>query len=187
MRLAREHSIAPYMIFSDRTLREMSAHLPKSEAELLEIHGVGQRKVEEYGEVILAEIALYGGREGIASAPVPPPTLRNRASGAAQERRATAIEGLQAGRSLDEVAEECGVQPVTVLGYLYRHYREEGKLPEEVVLPQAQVPDEIREQVFTHFAERGTDALGPIYWAMDERVDYLALDLLRLEYLQLDL
>jgi ATP-dependent DNA helicase RecQ len=152
----------------------------------LEIHGVGQRKVEEYGEVFLAEITLYGGTEGIASAPLTPPTLGNRTSGAAQERRATAIEGLQAGRSLDEVAEECGVQPVTVLKYLYRHYREEGRLPEGVVLPQAQVPAEIREQVFIHFAERGTDALGPIYWAMDERVDYLALDLLRLEYLQLD-
>lgn len=191
MRLAREHSIAPYMIFSDRTLREISAAMPKSEAELLEIHGVGQRKVEEYGEVFLAEVATYSSTEGgtatVTSPPLTLPRLRGKGSTAAQERRATAFASLQAGKSLDEVAEECGVQPVTVLGYLYRHYREEGKLPEGVVLPPVQVPAEIREQVFTNFAERGTDALGAVYWAMDQRVEYLDLDLLRLEYLQLDL
>jgi hypothetical protein len=77
------------------------------------------------------------------------------------------------------------VQPQTVIGYFYRQYKEEGKLPEGLILPKTQVPQAIREQVFTHFAERGTDTLGPIYWAMDQRVEYLDLDLLRIEYLQL--
>jgi hypothetical protein len=91
---------------------------------------------------------------------------------------------LQAGKSLDEVADECGVQPITVIRYVYEHYKKSGELPQGVVFPRAQVPDEIREQVFALFAERGTDALGPIYWALDQSVEYIDLDLLRLEYLQ---
>ncbi|MCC6455731.1 MAG: DNA helicase RecQ [Caldilineaceae bacterium] len=184
MRLSREHNIPPYMIFADRTLREMAAILPRNEAELLEIYGVGEHKVEAYGAVFLEAIAEHGGAEDAQPAAATALKVRNKST-SAQERRTTAIEGLQAGRSLLEVANLCSVKPITVMGYIYRHYQEEGKLPERLSLPHAQVPDEMRAQVFTHFAERGTDQLGPIYWAMEQRVEYLDLDLLRLEYLQL--
>ena len=185
LRLAREHGIPPYMIFADRTLREMAASLPTSAAELLEIYGVGEHKVEEYGAVFLEAIATHRGVAQTEAPSLSMPRLRGRGAAIAQERRTIAIEGLRAGKSLDEVADECGIKPVTVLGYLYRHYREEGTLPDGLALPQAQVPPEIRKQVFARFAERGTDALGPIYWAMEQTVEYLDLDLLRLDYLQL--
>src|SRR5688500_17276621 len=94
------------------------------------------------------------------------------------------MAGLQVGKSLDEVADECGVQPIIVLRYVYDHYKKSGEIPNEIVFPRAQVPDEIREQALALYAERGTDALGPIYWAMNQSVEYLDLDLLRLEFLQ---
>ncbi len=183
--LSKEHGIPPYMIFADRTLREMATLLPKSEAELSEIYGVGQHKMEEYGALFLETIAAHTPPSQPASPALTLPKLRGKGSIAAQERRQTAIAGLQAGQSLDEVADECGVQPLTVIGYLYRHYQEEGKLPEGLTVPKAQVPDDVRDQIFTLFAERGTEALGPIYWAMEQRVEYFDLDLLRIEYLQL--
>jgi ATP-dependent DNA helicase RecQ len=185
-RLAQAQGVPAYVIFTDRTLREMATLLPKSETELAEIYGVGQHKAEAYGPAFLEVIAAQG--DSVEQAPAPAltmPKLRGKGALAAQERRASAIKGLQEGKSLDEVAAECGVQPVTVLGYLYRHYQEEGKLPEGVVLPRAQLADAARQEVFALFAERGTDKMGPIYWAMDQRVGYLDLDLLRLEYLQL--
>ncbi len=52
-RLAGEHDVPPYVIFHDRTLREMIAQRPSNASELLEISGVGQTKLDRYGERFL--------------------------------------------------------------------------------------------------------------------------------------
>ncbi|QGH36419.1 DNA helicase RecQ [Gracilibacillus salitolerans] len=51
--LADQQAVPPYVIFSDKSLREMSVIKPKSKYEMLQIHGVGERKFEQYGEVFL--------------------------------------------------------------------------------------------------------------------------------------
>jgi ATP-dependent DNA helicase RecQ len=60
-RLASEAGVPPYVIFHDRTLAEMARRRPTSEAALLGISGVGQAKLERYGEAFLGEIR---GEEG---------------------------------------------------------------------------------------------------------------------------
>ena len=60
--LASEQGIAPYMVFSDATLRDMCARLPQTEDEFLEVNGVGQTKLLRYGEAFLAEIAAFENR-----------------------------------------------------------------------------------------------------------------------------
>ena len=50
-RMAQEAHIPPYIIFSDKTLREMSAYLPVTREEMLEINGVGNNKYQKYGKV----------------------------------------------------------------------------------------------------------------------------------------
>ncbi len=49
--MAQEAYIPPYIIFSDKTLREMSTYLPVSREEMLEINGVGNNKYQKYGKV----------------------------------------------------------------------------------------------------------------------------------------
>ncbi len=55
-RLAEEHGVPPYVIFHDATLREMLAFKPTTEQQLLSITGVGQSKLERFGEQFLAVI-----------------------------------------------------------------------------------------------------------------------------------
>ncbi|WP_257348026.1 DNA helicase RecQ [Pseudalkalibacillus decolorationis] len=55
--LAEAEKVPPFVIFSDATLREMCAQLPASEEALLQVKGVGQRKLELYGSDFLNEIA----------------------------------------------------------------------------------------------------------------------------------
>jgi len=57
-RLAEEQGVPAFMIFSDATLREMLAHRPATEAELLEINGVGDKKLASYGSIFLEVITL---------------------------------------------------------------------------------------------------------------------------------
>ena len=49
----REH-LPAYVIFHDATLREMATVLPTTPDELLEVSGVGQVKLEKYGEEFMA-------------------------------------------------------------------------------------------------------------------------------------
>jgi ATP-dependent DNA helicase RecQ len=53
MQLAKEQHLPPYMVFKDNTLLEMVTVLPKSLSQMLEITGVGQKKLEQYGEEFL--------------------------------------------------------------------------------------------------------------------------------------
>ena len=51
--LAREHGVPPYVIFHDSTLLEMLNRRPASLAEMGKISGVGQAKLERYGDAFL--------------------------------------------------------------------------------------------------------------------------------------
>jgi ATP-dependent DNA helicase RecQ len=55
---ANRDSIKPYIIFSDATLIEIVNKLPKTREELFDIRGVGEKKVERYGEEVLKIINM---------------------------------------------------------------------------------------------------------------------------------
>ena len=59
-RIAGENHVPPYVIFSDKTLHEMCVHFPKTASEMRMISGVGDVKLERYGEEFLKEIRSYG-------------------------------------------------------------------------------------------------------------------------------
>lgn len=49
MEIAREESVPPYIIFSDKTLIDMCLKLPADSEELLQVSGVGESKRQKYG------------------------------------------------------------------------------------------------------------------------------------------
>ena len=59
-RLAAEHNVPPYVVFHDSTLRQMVNERPTDPEALLEISGVGQAKLEKYGETFLGVIRQGG-------------------------------------------------------------------------------------------------------------------------------
>jgi len=64
--LADEQNVPAYVVFSDATLAEMAARRPATQTELLDVSGVGQAKLERYGDAFLEAIA---GRAGEGTAP----------------------------------------------------------------------------------------------------------------------
>ncbi|HEU4577789.1 MAG TPA: ATP-dependent DNA helicase RecQ [Polyangiaceae bacterium] len=57
--LAREAGVAPYVIASDRSLRDLAAQQPRDLGQLLEVYGFGQTRAERYGGGFLAVIAGF--------------------------------------------------------------------------------------------------------------------------------
>ena len=64
MAIAKSLSVPPYVVFPDTTLTAMAAERPATDEALLAISGVGQAKLERYGEAFLAVIRGYGGERG---------------------------------------------------------------------------------------------------------------------------
>ena len=60
-RLSREAGVPPYVIFHDATLREMVRLRPASPAEFLALQGVGETKLERYGESFLQVLREHKG------------------------------------------------------------------------------------------------------------------------------
>ena len=55
--LARTQNVPPYVIFHDRTLIELAAARPASRADMANVAGVGEAKLDRYGPAFLAVIA----------------------------------------------------------------------------------------------------------------------------------
>lgn len=59
--LADAQGVPAYIIFGNRTLQDMCARKPKTRDELAEVFGVGEKKLEQFGETFLEAIRQYTG------------------------------------------------------------------------------------------------------------------------------
>ena len=57
--LADAGGVPPFVVFGDKSLIEMAAHLPSDDEEFLYIHGVGANKLNKYGPAFLQAIADF--------------------------------------------------------------------------------------------------------------------------------
>ena len=54
---AKEQGVPPYVVFHDKTLREIATLHPSSLGELGTVNGVGENKLAKYGQQILDTLA----------------------------------------------------------------------------------------------------------------------------------
>jgi len=54
--LADRDNVPAYIVFSDKTLKEIAVKRPVSKSEMLDINGVGEVKFERYGKIFLEKI-----------------------------------------------------------------------------------------------------------------------------------
>jgi len=59
--------VPPYVIFSDKSLMEMSVSHPGVKEDLLAVHGVGDAKLKKYGDIFFDIIYRFRSREKVQS------------------------------------------------------------------------------------------------------------------------
>lgn len=69
--VARQAGVPAYIVFGDATLRGIAVTRPSTLAELATISGVGEKKLESFGEGVLAVVAGDGVAEVVAGAQAP--------------------------------------------------------------------------------------------------------------------
>ena len=181
--LADAANVPPYVIFSDRSLADMATFRPHSAQSFLAIDGVGQVKLERYGEPFLAVIGAYCAEHGLVERPIVASDPVLAASGGSGKRRFVEVGDLfAAGASIVALQEMYGVKQSTILNHLYDYVRAGGRVDAERVLAVSRLPIELQNQVMRIFAEIGAERLTPVFEQFAGAIAYDDLHLLRLVY-----
>ncbi|RST77009.1 DNA helicase RecQ [Siminovitchia acidinfaciens] len=173
--IADGENVPPYIIFSDTTLKEMSALLPSGEAELMQVKGVGERKLEAYGAAFLKEINKYCEEQGIErrefSRPVMPVAQKQTggASGKEPSHHIT-YQMLQNGLSIAEIAEERGMTERTVEGHLLKCPDDELEVDWSIF-----IPEEYEPMIGEAVEQAGQERLTPIKELLPEEISFFMI------------
>lgn len=57
--LAAEKLVPPYIICSDKTLKDMCAKLPRDKEQLADVYGMGEQKIQNYGEAFMSAVNSF--------------------------------------------------------------------------------------------------------------------------------
>ena len=120
-RLAEEHKVPPYIIFSDMTLHEMCVYYPSTLDEMIAISGVGETKLESYGSDFTKEIKAHLYENPDISIPdrepvvLPVSTPQQKTRGGTIEKT---YELSREGLSIKQIAETRNLATSTITGHL---------------------------------------------------------------------
>lgn len=166
--LAGAENVAPFIIFSDVTLKDMAAKLPRTNEQFLGVKGVGHQKLERYGQAFMESIQAY-----IAEHPqiahVPQPKETSRKNGGIP----THLESYQLyreGKAIKDIATARSLSIVTIEGHIIK-CAEEG-----LEIDWNQIFSEVEYQQIIETANRlGADKLKPLKEALPEELSYFMI------------
>ena len=182
--LADAADVPPYVIFSDRSLTEMATCFPQSPESLLAIHGVGQRKLAQYGEPFLAAIRAYCAEHGLAEQPKPAPAPVPEGATVPRGSRTEEVGALfAAGQSMADIQALFGVTQGTVIRHLARCVWAGQRFAPEHIREMSQLSEEDQARALAALTEHGTAALKPVFEALGGTIPYDELHVMRMYWL----
>ena len=113
-KLAQERGIPPYLVLTDTTLLEMAQLRPTFDHELQRIEGFGERKIQQYGDAFLNAIRQFVSNKSGEGVKIKGST------------HALTFELYKNGLSVEQIAEQRGLNPVTIFSHLV-HLHELGE------------------------------------------------------------
>ena len=130
--IADEANVPPYVVFTDASLLEMAAEQPTSRMAMLAISGVGMKKFETYGERFIEAILQHGYPRAtpVSEAPddaddfgpAPRTAAQKTADRSPNDSELATFELHRQGLAPEQIAQQRGLTPGTVLAHLERAY-----------------------------------------------------------------
>jgi ATP-dependent DNA helicase RecQ len=186
--LADKAGVPPYVIFSDKTLVEMAAYYPQSPESLLNISGVGQAKLKQYGDTFLDVIKTYckkhGLKENLRRTESPSSGRGARGEVKLSARTRIIAEAFNDGATLPELMERYGFVAGTILDHLMKYILVGNKLNngESLQALTSATPDQ-QQAAFAAFNELSPNFLKPVFDKLNGTLNYDELKILRMLYL----
>ncbi len=190
--MADEAGVPPYVIFSDRTLTEMAAYYPQTNESLLNISGMGQVKLKQYGDPFLEVIKAYCEKHGISERPHPRPFSQKEKGAESPSPAGSGVRGdggivgeaFNAGASVQELMQRHGVTANTILDHLNKYLLASNPIRSDNDLQAltSTTPDQ-QQAAFITFDELGPNFLKPVFDKLNGTLNYDELKILRMLYL----
>ena len=115
-KIADDMNVPAFVVFGDATLRQMASHMPLDPDSLLHIKGVGQTKLDQFGDDFLAAIRAHAPAR-VASPPggvMAPPRPRT------GQTHLQTLQLVREGSNISEIAAARGISQQTVLTHFER-------------------------------------------------------------------
>jgi ATP-dependent DNA helicase RecQ len=162
-RLADEQSVPPYVIFHDSTLKLMAQQKPVTSEAFLQLSGVGDRKLTQYGEAFMALLKAYVQEHPLTEAPIIAPSLANLVS----KTQLQTLELFEQGLSIDEIAEVRELKATTIWTHLSQLIETGHDLDlERVITPERQA------EVIQALETVGAESLRNVFDHLKEQYHY---------------
>lgn len=162
--ISTKENIPPYIVFSDASLKEMSTYMPEGEDEFLTIKGVGQSKLEKYGDVFMQKIDEYRKSKNIKTKEVKQEKENKKEK---IKSHVITLNMYNENKSIDKIASERGIGPSTAKEHLFR-CAIEGM---EVDLDQL-LPEEYEKQIEEVTNRIGYNGLKTIKENLPDEISY---------------
>jgi ATP-dependent DNA helicase RecQ len=175
--LADERNVPAYIVFSDVALRQMARNYPQTETDFARISGVGEKKLREFGEIFLGEIAAYlqtNARQIFADDSFTAPAALSPSRSSLGDSARETLRRFRAGQSVAQIARERDV----TTGTIYGHLAEAVERGEPVDLQNFFTVAELAE-VAAAFGRSGFVSLGPVFELLGGKIDYGRLRIFR--------
>ncbi len=176
--ISSREKVPPYIIFSDSTLREMSKYFPQDRSSMIGIKGVGEAKLEKYGEEFLAVISNYVKENNVAPIKL---NIENPSTKLKEEKipsHVITFNMYREGKSLKAISNERDIKQLTINNHIIR-CAEEGL---DVDLNEF-IPSKYESLIIETIESLGTERLKPIKEELPDEVEYLAIKAVICKYI----
>lgn len=165
--IAKQQGVPPFVIFSDRTLREMSARMPGDSRELLAISGIGEHKLKKYGDAFVSAIRSFRQEHPEVEPLVQDEFYVPQTSRALGDTTMETADLLAKGMGIEAVATERGLKPGTIITHIERLV--ESGHPVNIAPLIDNTKLEMVAEVLRH---RESAAIGPVVEQFNGRISY---------------
>ncbi|PHV69238.1 DNA helicase RecQ [Sporanaerobium hydrogeniformans] len=171
-KLAKAHKVQPFMIFPDTSLKDMCKRYPITAEEFLQVSGVGEHKLQKYGENFILLIKEYVETHTIKKelSPSMATGFTIPTKSAPRDSHKLTYSLYRQGLTLEEIAKERNLTELTVENHLVKCV-EEGL---EVDYADF-IPEKYEKQIIEAIQICGTTLLKPIKEALPSEVSYTAI------------
>jgi len=177
--LANERNVAAFIIFGDRSLREMAAFLPQTIESFQEIYGVSDKKSEQYGQQFLAIIQNFAATHDVTPKEMPI-SRKSRNPAEAILRKGSTYEEtrllVQQKISLAEIARTRNLKESTIS----QHIEELSAADQSLDVAYLKPTPAVFQEITTAFGKYGSGALSPIFQHFEGKYSYEIIRMVRM-------
>ncbi|MBN2443722.1 MAG: helix-turn-helix domain-containing protein, partial [Spirochaetales bacterium] len=117
-KISIDHKVAPYIVFSDRSLNEMACYYPTTPESFLRIAGVGEKKLSSYGADFMKEIIVYLEEYPLTRIPDKPVKKELKEKSKTIKTMDVSFDLFSQGLAPDEIARKRGLALATIAVHL---------------------------------------------------------------------